>query len=215
MRDDTNHCAEFRERLSLYVGGDLADAELDAIGLHLADCESCAAEAAAASRARNTFVDGLSTWRSEVGGADLWPSIREQMLAEGLLEGRAPRLVADPSGPAPSWRLRLLRPAKLVAAAAAIIFLVVLADPFKLREDGDPSRPLDHLGPLDHSSIAVVEEPTPATPVTPRSHGLLRRVDDEEASELDAADSDPRARRTRPLGSAPPAASRSALAGYR
>ena len=131
MRDEPSPsqsglCAEYRERLPLYVGGDLDSTELDAIAQHLAGCETCAAEAARASGARNAFVDSLQGWRSEFateeGRAELWPSIRDRLVAEGLLESDTLRLVSPVSS---RRRLRLLRPAGLVAAAAAIIFLVV------------------------------------------------------------------------------------------
>lgn len=217
MRDEPSPsqsglCAEYRERLPLYVGGDLDSTELDAIARHLAGCETCAAEAARASGARNAFVDSLQGWRSEFateeGRAELWPSIRDRLVAEGLLESDTLRLVSPVSS---RRRLRLLRPAGLVAAAAAIIFLVVPADPLGLRENDESFTPFEGSGT---SGIVANEILEPAPVRVPASTGgMLRRVADEEATELDAAEPDSRLRRVSPIGTRPNRGSGSALAG--
>ena len=215
MRDETHSrptrsphemsaCALTIHRLPLFVGGDLEGKARAEVVEHLTGCAACAEAAAESSRARDLFVAHLANRPASVQRPGLWPALRTRLLAEGILgEGAAtdPEPIAAASAAAPSpggsvptpGRLRLLprryrRIAGVVAAAAAILFLVVVADPHGLRGDGDPSLPggmplpggtslLGGPGP-----VAVGETP-PASPVSTLEG--LRRPSAEEAEALD------------------------------
>ncbi len=228
MRHEARRCEDVLERLPLYVGGDLDGPEQDGIAAHLALCASCAEEAAAASLARVAFVEALAAEKGE--RAELWPGIRERMLAEGLLREPAPvlsgpgsalsdpgRALSDPGralsdpGRAPSdpggvdrkpTRLRIVRMAGMLAAAAVIIFLAVLEDPLGFFEDGNSPTP----PPIDSP---VVVELTPA-----EGPGRLERIDDEDERRLMEAEGlSPASPGPGTSGPAPMRAGRPSLAG--
>lgn len=189
-------CALTRARLPLFAGGDLEGPALVDVQAHLAECDSCAGEAAEAARMRGLFVAVLADRAADLRQPGLWPDVRARLVEEGILEQGTPVLpfTPTPSTPVPaasrgagpsSTRLRLVpgrrmrRLASLTAAAAAIIFLVVLADPFGLREDGD-SIPFD-----GNPAPVVVITPAPGPPA---ERSGLRRISAEDEELLRAAD---------------------------
>lgn len=185
MNTDRIRCTEAREKLPLFVGGDLDPDVQAGVRAHLEGCPECAALAAAASRGRRALVDALLE-RSDAGTQpELWSGIRAVLVSEGRIRGAnspvhresvASPLAADGRGRRP-WR-RLLAP---LAAAAAVV-LVVQAGLFSGGDDpagpGKPhaavSAPLVHVDGVVPVSAPVAEAEVPRV-------GALERVPAEEA----------------------------------
>lgn len=79
-------CQSSAELLPLYVGGDLEPTETAPLELHLAGCEACRAEAAAAQAARALFFQVAGSDGAEA--VDLWPGL-SSALARERTEGSA------------------------------------------------------------------------------------------------------------------------------
>lgn len=117
-------CGEARERLPLYVGGDLDPDVLESVRDHLGACGECARQAAGALRARREMVSALRSREVAQVRPALWPGIRATLRAEGLVRESS----AIPASPPVASRAA--RPARwgwvLVPAAAAAMLLVLM-----------------------------------------------------------------------------------------
>ncbi|NOT32356.1 MAG: hypothetical protein HOP15_18070 [Planctomycetes bacterium] len=170
MSTNRMSCGEARERLPLYVGGDLDSDVLESVRDHLDACPECALQAAEALRARRELVGALRS--REVGQVRpaLWPGIRATLCAEGLVRETS----AVPSSPPVLFRGA--RPARwawvLVPAAAAALLLVLMqfSAMFLRKSMPGPAGP----GPRG-SNTEVVEAPVANPPA-----GGLQRVDPRE-----------------------------------
>ena len=96
-------CEEIQDRLDEYVDGSLAEAEFQAMEMHLAGCEACRREERLL-RALLAHAEALP--EEKMPARDLWAGI-----ATRIREGNVVR------GPASWWR----SPAALAAAAAVVI----------------------------------------------------------------------------------------------
>jgi len=122
-------CAEVKEKLPLFVGGDLDADVLEAVRGHLDLCAECARRAGEASRARRELVAAFR--EADPLRPELWSEIRTTLRAEGLIREPGRRDVAHPQVPSSRraspnrvrWGL-VLTP---MAAAAAILLVVQLA----------------------------------------------------------------------------------------
>jgi hypothetical protein len=120
MNTDRIRCTETREKLPLFVGGDLDPDVLATVRAHLEGCPECAARAGAAERGRRALVDALLERCDEGTQPELWAGIRATLASEGRIQGSEPfvgRPRALPAGPR-RWTRRVLAP---LAAAAAIL----------------------------------------------------------------------------------------------
>ena len=96
-------CEEIQDRLDEYVDGSLAEAEFQALEMHLAECEACRREERLL-RALLAHAEALP--EEKMPERDLWAGIAAQ-----IRDGNVVR------GPASWWR----NPAALAAAAAVVI----------------------------------------------------------------------------------------------
>jgi anti-sigma factor RsiW len=96
-------CEEIQDRLDEYVDGSLAEAEFQAVELHLGECEACRREERLL-RALLAHAEALP--EEKMPARDLWAGI-----ATRIRDGNVVR------GPASWWR----NPAALAAAAAVVI----------------------------------------------------------------------------------------------
>jgi hypothetical protein len=166
-------CAEARERLPLYVGGDLDSEVLDALRAHLDACVECARAGNVALRARRELVSALRS--SEVDErVELWPGIRAALRTEGLVrDTRRPH-------PAPSLPARVARPRwswALVPAAAAALLLVFVQVSGVLSRGTPPERTPELSETQKLDGIRTLEYPVRTYPV---ASGGLQRVDPRE-----------------------------------
>jgi hypothetical protein len=130
---DLLRCSDVLERLPLFVGDDLEPDMLLAVQEHLRQCEACSEQLRIAERARGALV---ATLRARLAppeggtrGAELWPDIRARLEREGILGSPAPRSVASqPLVPARPRGRRLAWPMRIVAAAAALLLVLWLAE---------------------------------------------------------------------------------------
>jgi len=177
MPNPSEACVEIRAALPLYVGGDLDPEELTAVRAHLGDCPECGGAEERARAARAVLLSRAAE-EAQDGAPELWPGVRELLVAEGRLApaSRGPR----PLAPAPAWSARWSRTwLGSGAAAAALLLAFGIA---QLSRPSDGAR-LDRLG-----SGALVETapavstltnggPAPVTPVVaPAPAGRLRHV---------------------------------------
>ncbi|MEW6071803.1 MAG: zf-HC2 domain-containing protein [Planctomycetota bacterium] len=192
-------CARVQACLPLYSGGDLEGPLPAEIRAHLARCPACAAAAAAAGAVRDVLRAGLAARAAGSPGSALWPAVRARLRAEGILAGerrgeivpaasrfgspssssgsRRPPVLPEPAR-ARGARAGLPRLARWMAAAAAVIFLMVLADPFGVREDTLSPTPGERPGPIALGD-PVVDRAAAGT-------GAFQRVSAEDAALLDA-----------------------------
>jgi predicted anti-sigma-YlaC factor YlaD len=198
MTSEPSSCGLAREKLPLYVGGDLEPDTLAAVREHLERCPACAEAAREAARGRTELVQSLLGCAQDSLRPGLWPSIRSVLQAEGRL--RAPR----PDGGEPSAlrrpsRARVRWVLSCAAAAALAATLLYLA--------GEPSQPA-RVGP-DPESIVQVPEPLPieALPVAAPLGGLRRIAPSAETLYLPAP--------YREVGRTVPTPSPVSAAGYR
>ena len=169
MNDIEKHCPEIREKLPLYIGGDLDPEVLESVRTHLASCGECALRTGEASRARQLFVGALQ--EAELRPAELWSGLREVLSSEGRIRttsGPIPMRTSDERG---RPRLRLVRYAGALAAAAAVV-LFASAPTFRR----SPA-----LEIRDTSPDAIVARPVASQP------GMLQRVAPEEERPLGEA----------------------------
>lgn len=184
MNTDRIRCTEAREKLPLFVGGDLDPDVQAAVRAHLEGCPECAARAGSASRGRRALIDALLE-RSEAGTQpELWSGIQAALVREGRIRGADSPVrregVASPiaaRGPR-RWTRRLLAP---LAAAAAVVWVVQIGllsggdDPAGA---GKPHAPIS--APVVHVEGVVPVSSTVADGEVPRVGGL-ERVPAEEA----------------------------------
>ena len=81
-------CVDVESALPLYVGADLERAEMVAVGEHIEGCAPCrrgAERARAARKALAALGDASATEGGDVWRGDLWPGIRERLVAEHIL----------------------------------------------------------------------------------------------------------------------------------
>ena len=131
MHDATTSCFEVRERVPLYVGGDLEPEAMQTVRAHLGECRGCAREAEAAAKAMEAFRSAL---RSPEGltAPSLWAGVRARVAAEraaGVKVGsaggeRVTPLLASRS----NLRRSVLRFAGGLAAVAALVVAVLSID---------------------------------------------------------------------------------------
>jgi len=170
MKTNRTSCGEVREKLPLYVGGDLDPDVMDAVRGHLELCSECARHMARATGARRVLVASFRAQEGEVDQPELWPGIRAKLLAEGRIrvEGSAEVGVSAPRATRrPRWLWAL---APLAAAAALLLFL----------QAGDE---LGAPAVLPKNQPRAI--PTPEivlTPVSAPAGGSLQRIDPGDAS---------------------------------
>lgn len=124
---DSLTCLQTRPQLPLFVGRDLEDSLAERVERHLAGCAACRLELDHLTRSR-ARIQGLA---GDVGtlGESLWPSIRSELVREGLVrDGRTAAVRGRPADPArrelrPVWQRPALRWTAALAAAAAIAAL--------------------------------------------------------------------------------------------
>ena len=125
MHDALTTCFEVREKVPLYVGGDLEPEAMQTVRAHLGECRGCAREAESAAGAMAAFRSALRS-PEELTAPSLWAEIRTRIAAEraaGIGPVRKDRAVPSAS-PRPSVRRSVLR---LVGGLAAVAALVVAA----------------------------------------------------------------------------------------
>lgn len=121
MNTDRMSCGEAREKLPLYVGGDLDGAMLEAVRGHVESCAECGARAAFAGNARHELVAALRAREADVSAPGLWPGIRSALRAEGLVPPQIPaRSLPLARGRSSRWTW-----AFVPAAAAAVVLVLV------------------------------------------------------------------------------------------
>lgn len=91
-------CKSSLELLPLHVGGDLDPSEAAPLIFHLAQCEACRAEEAAAQTARDLFFQVAGGDGSEA--VDLWPGVSLALAGE-----RAQESSAQPVGAHSGWKV--------------------------------------------------------------------------------------------------------------
>src|SRR5262245_52556644 len=169
MKNNRTSCSEVREKLPLYVGGDLDQEALDAVGGHLELCSECARLMARATGARRVLVASFRAQEGEVEQPGLWSGIRAKLQAEGRF--RAPGAEEGVT----VLRVRRARwlwaLAPLAAAAALLLFL----------QAGD------ELGgtPPNSPKFAPRNDAPPIVdtmPVSAPARGTLERIDPSDAS---------------------------------
>jgi putative zinc finger protein len=123
-------CGEAREKLPLYVGGDLDAEVLEGVRTHLESCAPCALLGSEALRARRELVSAFRQPAALSATPGLWPGIRATLRAEGLIRERSEpaRLPAAPArARRPHWAWALVP----VAAAAALLLVLQLGNGFE------------------------------------------------------------------------------------
>ena len=172
MKDTKTTCTEVEGLLPLYVGGDLEKDQLDFVAGHLQGCTDCAKAFSRTREARGLLRTELLDL-VEGREPQLWPALREQLQAEGLLQQAASGVPVDSNQSSPSklepaaalasvlahprWR----RTAGLAAGIAAVIALGKMAP-----LGGD-----DPLGPNDLGASPALAEGGSAAPKTGSGFG--------------------------------------------
>lgn len=161
---ETPDCGETKEKLPLFVGGDLDGESHASVRAHLEACRACAERARTAQRAREALVRAIQPPAGGVGGPSLWPGVRAALVAEGRLQPAALPGAEGFARTGTRGRLRWLAP---LAAAAALI--AVLQGTGWL-ERAEPEKALPGV-------------PQVAAPETPRG-GTLQRIAPQEVEAL-------------------------------
>jgi len=182
MNTHRMNCNEAREKLPLYVGGDLDREILEALRAHLERCDGCHAQVQQAMQARRELVLAFRE-RTQGTKPELWSAIRARLVDEGrILEderGRpvGPSLARSEAGaPLRARHLRWTRVLAPLAAAALVLFVLQLSGAFSELpgERGLAPAPAPRDG-----GMQVVE--------VPPARGALIRVQADEALEQPAA----------------------------
>jgi hypothetical protein len=199
MNTDRMSCGEAREKLPLYVGGDLDRDVLDAVRTHLETCAECARRGAGSARARRELVSAFHAAEADVANPELWPGIRAVLRAEGLIRDPARPLVLPASARRPhaARRVRWALALAPLAAAAAVLAIVELSG-----LSAGKSVPHE-LTPSGGRGEIVMDRPLPEAPgmIVPVGAGLQRVGPDEAMPSLI-----PYGPRVRRLEGAPPGA---------
>lgn len=163
-------CREIRERIPLFIGGDLDLDVLATVREHIQRCPSCAEAVRIAERGREALVATLRQREADYRRPALWEGVRSALQEEGLvgdrsvspaLPSRWPTLANPADGvrpgnsekdpvhiqsPGPSPRGRLLRRVAVwvpAVAAACVLFLVWKEDGSGPSSDAEtPAGPL-------------------------------------------------------------------------
>src|SRR5262245_8580636 len=143
MNTNRMSCGEVREKLPLYVGGDLDPDVLEAVRGHVELCAECARSLGKAAGARRVLVSAFRAQEGDVEQPNLWPGIRSKLLVEGLVrpEGEAATRTVAPTTRRTSWAWAL--PPR--AAAAALALYLQLGDESSIlpREQGPRPREIE------------------------------------------------------------------------
>lgn len=131
MNTDKMTCGEAREKLLLYVGGDLDADILEAVAVHLERCDECARKAEAGMRARRSLVSALHERQEGARQPSLWPGIRSTLLAEGILHEPMANPVLRPLAPLGPRRARWTLALVPLAAAAALLLVTEWSGSFR------------------------------------------------------------------------------------
>lgn len=159
MNTQRMSCTEAREKLPLYVGGDLDREVLETLRAHLERCAECHSKVQEAVAARRELVLAFRE-RTQVQKPDLWSGIRATLVAEGRIledaEGRPARSELRPLSAArrPRWS-RALAP---LAAAALVLFVVQLSGVFS-EFPGGGKNALPAPPPRDVGNLVIVPAP--------------------------------------------------------
>ena len=169
MNPNRTSCGEVRDKLPLYVGGDLDPDVLDAVRGHLDLCGECARRAARAAGARRVLLASFQGSEGDVTQPGLWSGIRARLHSEGLIHEPEQTVVHAPVASARrarwSWALAPL-------AAAAVVMLIL-----EVSGGLAPSRGPEVLpGPQAPSPAPFV-----AMPVSAPVGGSLQRIDPRDA----------------------------------
>ena len=161
-------CEAARERLPLFVGGDLDAGDERAVEEHLGACEACRRIEREANRMRQVYFETAS----REPAVDLWPSVREALVGSGVLQGPAPRaaspattpepLLADPALAVP--RRRGLAVGSLALAAVALVAVGLWS------AEGRRAPSPSVRGELDSAPVVRLEAPDKA-PTQPADAG--------------------------------------------
>lgn len=180
MNTHRMNCTEAREKLPLYVGGDLDREVLETLRSHLERCDECHRMVQQAVQARRELVLAFRE-RTEGPKPDLWSGIRAQLVSEGRIledgQGRPLRpefAVEAGRAPARGRRLQWTRVLAPLAAAAVVLFVLQLSGAFHELPGKRGLAPAP--APRDGGSV-VAEQSAP---------GGLIRVNPDEALELPA-----------------------------
>ena len=181
-------CTEAREKLPLYVGGDLDREVQETLRSHLERCSECHRLVQEAVAARRELV---LAFRERVQGEPpaLWSGIRAKLVAEGrILEDAGGRPVRPHAGRETLTRrpreLRWSRALAPLAAAAVLLFVLQLSGVFSELSGKKPIRPAPT--PRGGGNLVVVPTPPPAVA------GGLIQVDAREALDPVVKYRDPR-----------------------
>lgn len=184
-------CGEAREKLPLYVGGDLDPDVLEAVRAHFQECSACAEQSFEAQRARRELVAAFRQPEALTLSPNLWPGIRATLRAEGRVrDAVAP--VRLPAAPARARRPHWTWAFAPVAAAAALLLVAQLGG-------GGLERAPRTLPVADAPRTAptteVVLAPPASSPVSgdgtlapdgPLPRGALKRVPPDKVQQLRA-----------------------------
>ncbi len=173
MKNLPSNCHDVREKLPLFLGGDLEADVLAEVREHVAHCGGCAREAEAAERAREVLVTSLE--REAPRESDLWQGIRSSLVAEGRIPaslgvGEAGAGTGTPGTASPKItrpHLRLVRRAAGLAAAAAVLLVAFTAAP-KFLGDGDAVEPAGSGGASVDGAAPLTVALDEATPLEGR-----------------------------------------------
>jgi anti-sigma factor RsiW len=147
-------CSETRFHLPLFVGGDLDPAPARALEHHLRECAACSRAAREAQKARAALV-GLAA--ATPVPADLWPGVRRELAAAGLL------------GPAPSPVVSRRRPIPVLWLSAAAALLICALGVY-LGRAFQPGRPGPEPAPAPALALPAARptlRPVPLQPLDP------------------------------------------------
>ncbi len=198
MNTDRMSCGEVREKLPLFVGGDLDAGVLDAVRGHLDLCVECARLADRVMGARRELVAAFRAQEGDAARPGLWPGIRATLHAEGLIhpagESTPQAVVTRKRRMRWTWALAPL------AAAAVLLLLVQIAGEFE-GDGGSKVLP----GPRATPAPEIVH-----TSVSAPLGGSLERIGADQVGPLPAPYSGLRGRESRG-----PAVGGASLAGYK
>jgi hypothetical protein len=180
-------CDDVRARLALFVGGDLEPEQAGDVRAHLGlraasagaqgfvqeehGCAGCRQALEQLSRVRGRLLE--LPGRSPAPVVDLWPSLRGQLAAEGLLQGG----VAPVSGHRAAGRL-LSWPRLVSAAAAAALVVLGLKLATSEPDPGPGPRPTQVAGEVPSTLDGLAERGGASPLLVPvAGSGGLRRLE--------------------------------------